>query len=121
MVSGKGLNSIYGYWETSMDIRLTDEAKELLDLHFSENTLPECIRVYVRPRNDKRGRSLALKPDARSERDLGLEKRGYTFAVSRHLAEQIGSWVEIDASVKGGFMVTAEKCFNSYCQIRDEV
>ena len=104
-----------------MEIRLTDEAKELLDMHFSENMRPECIRVYVRPRNDSRGRSLALKPDMRSERDLEVENCGYMFVISRHLADQIGGWVGIGASLKGGFVVTAEKCFNSFCQIRGDV
>jgi len=104
-----------------MDIRLTDGAKEMLDMHFSENARPECIRVYVRPRNDSRGRSLALKPDTRSERDIEVENSGYVFAISRHLADQIGDWAEIHASLKGGFIVTAEKCFNSFCQIRGDV
>ena len=87
-------------------------AKELLDAHFSENDRPEFIRLYVRPRKSSRGSCLALKPDVKGERDLVLEEGGYSFLLSRHLAEQIGRWAKISDNGKGGFEVSSEKTFN---------
>lgn len=88
------------------------QAKELLDNHFIENPVPEFIRLFVRPRKSSQGSCLALKPDVQGERDLILEEAGYRFLLSKHLAEQIGSWAKISANSKGGFEISSEKTFN---------
>lgn len=87
-------------------------AKELLDNHFFENPRSEFIRLYVRPRKSTRGSCLALKPDAKGERDLVLEEAGYRFLLSKHLADQIGRWAKVSVNEKGGFEISSEKTFN---------
>lgn len=104
-----------------MEINLTDAAKAVLDEYFKNETTPECLRVFLRPRQDSRGRSLALKPDTMTDRDIEFESNGYIIALSRHLASQIGTWVSIDASGQGGFIVTAANCSDNFCQVQGDI
>lgn len=93
-------------------LSLEKAAKELLDSHFEENPRPDYLRLYVRPRNTNRASRLALKPDAKGERDMVLDEGGYRFVLSRHLAEQIGRWAKIEANEDGGFDISSEKSFS---------
>lgn len=100
------------------EVTLEPSAKKLLDEHFLENgKADDYLRLYVRPRQSSKGRTLALKPDSKGERDLEVEVGIYTFVISRHLAAQIGNWAKIDVNEHGGFLVTAEKCFNHLCDV----
>ncbi len=99
------------------DVTLDAAAKQLLDEHFKENPKSGKLRLYVRPRQSSKGRTLALRPDTSTDRDLEQEVSGYHFIISRHLADQIGSWAKISTNDKGGFYITAEKCFNQYCEV----
>lgn len=100
-----------------MELTMNDAAKVLLDEYFQDYLEPKPVRVYLRPRFGKRGRLLAIKPDARSERDLEFELDGYTFLVSRHLAVQVGDWIKVEAGPDGGFHVTAQKCSGNMCMV----
>lgn len=104
-----------------MEITITKAAKDILEDYFAENPRSECLRVYLRPRQDSRGRSLALKPDTKTERDLEYASEGYSIALSRHLADQIGQWITIDSSGQGGFVVTADNCSEAGCPLTPDV
>ena len=93
-------------------LTLENPAKALLDSHFEENPKPDFLRLYVRPRRGCGGSALAIKPDARGDRDLEIEDNGYRFVMSRHLLEQLGNWANISANDKGGFNIVAERAFN---------
>lgn len=93
-------------------LTLEKKAKELLEAHFIDNERPEYIRIYVRPRKGSRGTCLALKPDVKGERDMVIEEGSYSFLLSRHLADQIGRWVNISDNGKGGFDISSERAFN---------
>ncbi|MDL2285631.1 adhesin [Desulfovibrio sp. OttesenSCG-928-F07] len=99
------------------EITLEASAKQLLDEHFTEHSKSDCLRLFVRPRQSSKGRTLALKPDTSTDRDIEQEIAGYKFVISRHLADQIGNWVKVDTNGEGGFFITAERCFNSYCEV----
>lgn len=92
-------------------LTLENPGKVLLDSHFEENPKPDFLRLYVRPGRGCSGSMLALKPDARGDRDLEMENNGYHFIMSRHLLEQLGEWAKIAANTKGGFIITAERAF----------